>query len=104
VRDIDQWAPRFQFLAGSVGPSHAYAGVVDFGGEIEVLGMRVRNGDVVHADRHGAVVVPPQCIRDLPAAAAKIARREAAILAVARAPDCTAEKLIAVFKEQDAIH
>jgi len=104
VRDIDAWAPGFQFLAATIAPSHAYANVVDFGGEIEVLGMRVRSGDVVHADRHGAVVVPTHAIRELPAAAAKIARREAAILSVARAPGCTAEKLIAVFREQDAIH
>jgi hypothetical protein len=50
------------------------------------------------------VVIPVAAIRELPAAAEKVARREARILAVARAPDCTAEKLIAVFKEQDAIH
>jgi regulator of RNase E activity RraA len=104
VRDIDAWAPGFQFLAAMVGPSHAYVSIVDFGGEIEVLGMRVRSGDIVHADRHGAVVIPAAAIRELPAAAEKVARREARILAVARAPDCTAEKLIAVFKEQDAIH
>jgi regulator of RNase E activity RraA len=104
VRDIDQWAPGFQFLAAAIGPSHAYANLVDFGHEIEVLGMHVRPGDLVHADRHGAVVVPVDAIPELPAAAQKVARREAAILAVARAPACTAEKLIAVFKEQDAIH
>jgi regulator of RNase E activity RraA len=104
VRDIDQWAPGFQFLAAAIGPSHAYAHLVDFGGEVEVLGMRVRSGDIVHADRHGAVVVPVDVLSKLPAAAEKVARREAAILAVARAPACTAEKLIAVFKEQDAIH
>jgi regulator of RNase E activity RraA len=104
VRDIDAWAPGFQFLAAMVGPSHAYANVVDFGGEIEVLGMRVRSNDVVHADRHGAVVIPAAAIRELPAAAERLSRREAQILAVARAPGCTAEKLIAVFKEQDAIH
>jgi regulator of RNase E activity RraA len=104
VRDIDAWAPGFQFLAAAIGPSHAYAHVVDYGGAIEVLGMRVRSGDLVHADRHGAVVIPVDAIRELPAAAEKIAKREAAILAVARAPACTAEKLIAVFKEQDAIH
>jgi regulator of RNase E activity RraA len=104
VRDIDAWAPGFQFLAAIIGPSHAYAHVVDFGSEIEVLGMRVRSGDIVHADRHGAVVIPPAAIAELPAAAEKIARREAAILAVARAPDCSAEKLIDVFREQDSIH
>ncbi|HET9763534.1 MAG TPA: RraA family protein [Casimicrobiaceae bacterium] len=104
VRDIDQWAPGFQFLAGSIAPSHAYANLVDFGGVIEVLGMRVRSGDVVHADRHGAVVVPVDAIPKLQSAAQRVVRREAAILAVARAPACSAEKLVAVFKEQDAIH
>ena len=34
----------------------------------------------------------------------EVAAREARILAVARAPDCTAEKLVAVFKELDDIH
>jgi regulator of RNase E activity RraA len=104
VRDIDAWAPGFQFLAATIGPSHAYAHVVDFGSEVEVLGMRVRSGDIVHADRHGAVVIPQAAIAELPSAVEKIARREAQILTVARAPDCTAEKLIDVFREQDAIH
>jgi regulator of RNase E activity RraA len=104
VRDIDAWAPGFQFLAAKIGPSHAYAHVVDFESDIDVLGMPVRSGDLVHADRHGAVVIPVDTLRELPAAAEKIARREAAILAVARAPGCTAEKLIDVFKAQDAIH
>jgi regulator of RNase E activity RraA len=104
VRDIDQWAPEFQFLAGSIGPSHAYAHVVEFGGEIDVLGMRVRSGDIVHADRHGAVVVPTEAVAGLPAAARQVAEREARILEVARAPDATAERLIEVFSRLDAIH
>jgi regulator of RNase E activity RraA len=104
VRDLDAWAPGFQFVAAKIGPSHAYANLVDFGGEIDVLGMRVRSGDIVHADRHGAVVIPRTAIRDLPAAAARVGEREARILAVARAPGCTAEKLIDVFKAEDGIH
>jgi regulator of RNase E activity RraA len=104
VRDIDQWAPGFQFLAGSIGPSHAYAHVVEFGGEIDVLGMRVRSGDIVHADRHGAVVVPVEAVAGLPAAARQVAEREAHILEVARAPDASAERLIEVFSRLDAIH
>jgi regulator of RNase E activity RraA len=104
VRDIDQWAPGFQFLAGSIGPSHAYAHVVEFGGEIEVLGMRVKSDDIVHADRHGAVVVPPDLVAELPAAAKQVAEREARILAIARAPECNAERLIEIFSRLDAIH
>ena len=104
VRDLDQWAPGFQFLAGSIGPSHAYAKTVGFGQEVKVFGLRVRPGDILHADRHGAVVVPPDLVRAVPAAAREVAEREARILAVARGPGCTAEKLVSVFGELDAIH
>jgi regulator of RNase E activity RraA len=104
VRDIDQWAADFQFLAAKIAPSHAFAHVVEFGGEVSVLGMRVRSGDIVHADRHGAVVVPAALARHVPAAAQELARREGRILAVARAADCTAERLIEVFAALDAIH
>ncbi|MEO8740704.1 MAG: RraA family protein [Casimicrobiaceae bacterium] len=104
IRDIDQWAPDFQFLAAKIAPSHAWAGVVDFGGEIEVLGMRVRAGDIVHADRHGAVVVPAANVRALPDAARLLGRREGRILAVARASGCTAGRLIEAFGEADQIH
>jgi regulator of RNase E activity RraA len=71
---------------------------------ITIAGMAVRTGDLVHADRHGAVVIPPAAVRDLPAAARQVAAREARILAVARAPGCTAEKLIGVFEALDGIH
>ena len=104
VRDLDQWAPGFQFLAGRVAPSHAYAKPVAFGTEVMVLGMRVRHGDLVHADRHGAVVVPRALAKAVPNAARAIAEREARILAVARAPGCTAAKLIDVFVDLDRIH
>ncbi|MEP6996015.1 MAG: RraA family protein [Betaproteobacteria bacterium] len=104
VRDIDQWAQGFQFLAGSIGPSHAYAHVVEFGGVIDVLGMRVRSGEIVHADRHGAVIVPAGAVAGLPAAAQQVAEREARILEVARAPGCSAERLIEVFSGLDVIH
>jgi regulator of RNase E activity RraA len=104
VRDLPQWAPKFQLLAGSVSPSHAYANLVGFGSEVEVAGMRVRDGDLIHADRHGAVVIPRDAAEGVPAAAARVAEREARILSVVRAPGCTAEALIKTFESLDAIH
>jgi regulator of RNase E activity RraA len=104
VRDLDQWAPGFQFLAARVAPSHAYAKPVAYGTEVMVFGLRVHPGDLIHADRHGAVVVPISLARDVPAAARAVAEREARILAVARAPGCTADKLIEVFAQLDSIH
>lgn len=103
VRDLPQWAPGFQYLAGSIAPSHAFADLVSFGGAVEVAGMRVRDGDLIHADRHGAVVIPPDAVDGIPAAAARVAAREARILAVARG-DCTAAALARIFEEQDSIH
>lgn len=104
VRDLDQWAPGFQFVAGRISASHAFARPVSVGGDVDVLGLRVRTGDLIHADRHGAVIVPPDLVRALPDAARNVAAREARILAVARGPACTAGKLIDVFRDLDAIH
>ena len=84
IRDIDDCAPGFQLLAGKVGPSHAHVHVVDFGGQVNVAGMTVNDGDIVHADRHGAVVVPREAVTKVPAAVDLLTRREAVILAAAR--------------------
>jgi regulator of RNase E activity RraA len=104
VRDLDQWAPGFQFLAAKVAPSHAFAKPVAFDTEVMVLGLRVRPGDLIHADRHGAVVVPHALVHAVPEAARAIAAREARILAVARAPGCAADKLVDVFRDLDNYH
>lgn len=104
VRDLDQWAPGFQYLAGNVSASHAYAMPVSFGAPVSVFGLEVHDGDLLHVDRHGAVIVPPRLARALPDAARAVAAKEARILAVARGEGCTAEKLIAVFGDLESIH
>ena len=78
-------APGFQKLAGSIVPSHACVHVVDFGIEVTVHGMTVKSGDLIHADRHGAIVVPNEKIEAMRAALDGLAAREAKIIAVARA-------------------
>src|ERR1041385_5043697 len=57
VRDLDAMAPNFLVLAGSIMPSHAHVHLVEFGGTVSVFGMMVSANDIIHADRHGAVVV-----------------------------------------------
>ena len=86
VRDLPDLADGFQVLAGRVGPSHAYIHVVDFGRPVTVAGMRVAEGDLIHADQHGAVVVPLEVAADVPAAAALIARRERIVIEAAQQP------------------
>jgi regulator of RNase E activity RraA len=104
IRDIPQWAPGFQALAGSIGPSHAYVHADSFGGEVRVAGMTVRSGDLIHADRHGAIVIPLDVAAKLPEAAELCGRRETPILEIARSPSFSLEKLKAALARSSEIH
>jgi regulator of RNase E activity RraA len=104
VRDLDAMASGFFVLAGSIMPSHAYVHLVDFGGTVSVAGMIVSPNDVIHADRHGAVVIPHEAVKDLPAAVDLLARREKVIIDAAKAPGFSVARLRQAFAEQDEIH
>ena len=104
IRDIPQWAPGFQALAGSIGPSHAYVHADSFGGEVRVAGMSVRSDDLIHADCHGAVVIPLDVAAKVPDAAELCGRRETPILEIARSPSFTLEKLKEALARSAEIH
>ncbi len=103
MRDLDAMHADFQCLAGSLSPSHAWVQVVDTGKPVEIFGMSVANGDIVHADRHGAVVIPKQYLDKLPAAIDLMARREKVLLDVARRPDFDLSALKDAFSESAAV-
>ncbi len=84
VRDIPQVAEGFQMLAGSISPSHAYVHVADFGIPVTIHGMAVNSGDLIHADRHGAVIVPPGQIDAMKTALDGLNKQEARIIAAAK--------------------
>jgi regulator of RNase E activity RraA len=98
VRDIPMIPPGFQMLAGSISPSHAYVHVVDFAVPVNVHGMAVTSYDLIHADRHGAVVVPLDTIPAMVPALDKITKQEARIIQAARAPGATAESIKAALR------
>ncbi|MDA1074222.1 MAG: RraA family protein [Proteobacteria bacterium] len=104
VRDLPDIAPGFQMLADRVGPSHAFVHVVNFGGEISVAGMRVRDGDLIHADQHGAVVIPHDVASEVKATAEAIARREAVIIGAAQKPGFNIDALRKAQGEASDIH
>ena len=104
IRDIPQWAPGFQALAGSIAPSHAHVHLAGFGQQVRIHGMLVRSGDLVHADQHGAVVIPEAVAAKIPAACDLLARKEAVILNLARKPGFTVAKLREALQKQDDIH
>ena len=103
-RDLGAWAKGFQMIGGRIGPSHAHVHLVEFGKPVNVFGMQVGHGDVVHADYHGAVVVPADCVRKLPPAVDLIARREKVILDICKARDFSVAKLRDAIKRAGEIH
>lgn len=103
-RDIQDSAKGFNLLGGKIGPSHAFVHLVDFDCQVTVYGLTVRTGDIVHADRHGAVMVPAEAVKKIPAAVDLISRREAKILEAARAPGFDAAKLKAATGAARDIH
>ena len=104
IRDISQWAPGFQALAGSIGPSHAWVHAESFGGEIRVAGMTVKSDDLIHADRHGAIVIPYDLAAKLPDACELCGRRETPILEIARSKEFSLEKLKDALRRSAEIH
>lgn len=85
VRDLGDLPAGFPVVAGSVGPSHGFVHVRSIGQPVRIFGLKVTPGDLVHADRHGAVVVPPEVIPHLAGGIARLLASEAVILAPARA-------------------
>ncbi|MGR3578375.1 MAG: RraA family protein, partial [Sagittula sp.] len=87
MRDLGDLATGFPVVAGHIGPSHAFVHVVEVAGPVTVFGLTLRPDDWVHADRHGALVIPETHLAELPAAIAKMQRTESIVMEAARAPD-----------------
>ena len=86
MRDLDDLAPGFPVIAGSVGPSHGFVHVRELGTPVSIFGLTVSQGDLVHADRHGALVIPPAVLPELEMAIEKLLASEKLILEPARKP------------------
>ena len=103
-RDVDMLVHGFQIVGGRIGPSHAHVHIVDFGRPVNVFGMNAAHDDVIHADFHGAVVVPADAVRRLPEAIALVARRERVILDVCAEPGFTPARLREAVGRAGEIH
>ena len=84
MRDLGDVPKDFAVIAGSTGPSHAFVHVKEIGTPVQVMGLSVTQGDLIHADRHGAVVIPSAVLPSLVDAIKKLIETERLILDPAR--------------------
>ena len=104
VRDLDVLAGDFPILAGLVTPSHAHVRIESIGGEVNVCGLEVAHDDLIHADRHGAVLIPRDVAAAMPRAIGVIIARERLILDAADRPGFGIEAIRRALSEGDDIH
>jgi regulator of RNase E activity RraA len=98
IRDIGSLPAGFGLLGGNVCPGSGFAHLVEFDTPVSVFGLPVSPGDLVHADRHGCVVIPAGLVEELPAAITRIAQRETTLMAALQAPGMGYEQLVAAWK------
>ena len=102
VRDIPaSESAGFHLFAGSVSVSHAYVHIVEIGKPVEIGGLKIQSGDLLHGDLHGVQSVPLDTAARIPPVAAQITAREQALIALCRSPEFSLEKLrAAVTKDR----
>jgi len=89
----------FQLFAGSVSVSHAYVHIVEVGSAVEIAGLKIQSGDLLHGDLHGVQTVPPAVAGRVAPVAAQIRAREQVLIALCQSPDFSVEKLRAAVLE-----
>ncbi len=90
----------FQMFAGSVSVSHSYVHIIEVGGPVEVGGLKVRSGELIHGDLHGVQSIPSTIADKIPAAAAEILAREQELVALCQSKEFTVEKLRAAINQE----
>ena len=103
-RDVPDSARDFNLIGSKIGPSHAFVHLIEIGCQVTVHGLTVQTNDIVHADQHGAVMVPADVVTKIPAAIELLTRREAVILNSVKAADFNIEKLKIAMGQSRDIH
>jgi 4-hydroxy-4-methyl-2-oxoglutarate aldolase len=102
VRDVPGIeALGFQLFAGSVSVSHAYAHVVDFGEPVEIGGLRISSGDLLHGDLHGVHVIPAGAAGKLAALAQQVLQGDRELFELTERRDFSVDMLPA--KPEEAV-
>ena len=87
VRDLPGVeAMGFQMFANHTSVSHAYAHIEEFAEPIEIGGLKISSGDLLHGDRHGIVSIPLSIANRVSEMATEINTEELALTQFCRSP------------------
>jgi regulator of RNase E activity RraA len=92
-------ASGFQVFAARLAISRAYVHVVEYGGPVEVGGLTIHPGDLIHGDRHGIITIPQDMAIKLPAVASKIMEKKRQLIELSKKPGTTFQELGQALRE-----
>lgn len=92
-------ASGFQVFAGRLAISRAYVHIVEYGGPVEVGGLTIHPGDLIHGDRHGILTIPPEIAAQLPEVVDRIVKKKQEVIESARRPGASLDQLAQGLKE-----
>lgn len=69
-----------QLFASSLTVSHAFAHLISLDEPVEIAGLRIQTGDLLHADQHGVVKIPHEIAGEIPAKATEISLRRKSVI------------------------
>jgi len=94
-RDLDEvHALGFALFGLNPCVSHAYVRLVEFATPVLIGGVAIHSGDLIHADKHGACIIPHQVAHRLHEACAEVERRERPLLEICRSDAFDLEEYI----------
>ena len=100
VRDVQNLPENILILSKGLCPSHANVHVVDYDVQVNVNGLVVSPGDVIHADPHGAVSFPPNWIPEIEKKAIEFIESEKPILDGCKREGLSIEDIIKLYMER----
>jgi len=103
VRDLDVIPKNFQFLSKTLSPSHAEVSLMEFGTKVKVMGMEIKDNDLIHADVHGAVSFNHELIDELLNAIKFVESKEKIILDSCKTKNFTFAKFKKAFLKSQTL-
>jgi regulator of RNase E activity RraA len=83
----------FQLFAGSISVSHAYAHIIEFGEPVEIGGLKICSGDLMHGDRHGLLTIPLAVAAQVPQEAVHVLRKYRELIQFCASPQFSLDAL-----------
>ena len=90
----------FHLFSGSVSVSHAYVHIIEIGTPVEIGGLKIQSGDLLHGDLHGVQSIPLGIAAQIPPIAARISARKRELIALCQSPGFSLEKLRAAIAKE----